>query len=284
MNKIIPFLMTMLFGSLLFGQAPQKMSYQAVLRAENNILVKNTAVGMRLSILQGTENGLVIYAETHNPLSNDNGLVTLSIGSGSVVTGDFSTINWAQGPYFIKTETDPKGGADYTIIGVSQLMSVPYALYAASGNPGPQGIAGATGAKGDPGSTGAKGDPGAQGPIGPAGPIGLTGPAGAIGSQGAVGPQGPIGLIGATGPQGTIGLTGNTGATGATGAAGTNGTNGTNGATGPQGPIGLTGPVGPTGPQGPQGIPGSSANGWAIQEIQAQILLQTLLVLQTTSL
>jgi hypothetical protein len=102
---------------------------------------------MQLSILQGSVAGTAVYVETQTPTTNINGLVSLEIGSGTVVSGTFNTIDWSAGPYFIKTETDPTGGTTYTITGTSQLMSVPYALYAkTSGNgAGPQGPAGATG-------------------------------------------------------------------------------------------------------------------------------------------
>ncbi len=111
------------------AQSPDKMSYQAVIRDAGEDLVVNANVGMQISILQGSATGTVVYAETHTPSTNINGLVTLEIGTGS--TGDdFSTIDWANGPYFIKTETDPSGGTNYTISGTSQLLSVPYALYA----------------------------------------------------------------------------------------------------------------------------------------------------------
>ncbi len=257
-------------GGLLFAQAPHKMSYQAVIRNSNNALVTNASVGMRISILQGNITGAVIYSETHLINSNANGLVSLEIGGGSVLSGTFSSIGWASGPYFVKTETDPSGGSNYSISGTSQLLSVPYALYAetsGSSLPGPQGPAGP---QGPPGLTGATGGVGATGPQGPQGPIGLTGATGSVGATGPQGPQGPIGLTGATGPQGPIGLTGATGSVGATGPQGPQGpigltgATGSVGATGPQGtqgPIGLTGAtgsVGATGPQGPIGLTGAT--------------------------
>ncbi len=116
--------------ALVFAQAPNKMSYQAVIRDNSNALVTNQIVGMQISILQGSANGTAVYAETQTPTTNANGLASIEIGGGTVVSGNFSTIDWANGPYFIKTETDPTGGSNYTITGTSQLLSVPYALYA----------------------------------------------------------------------------------------------------------------------------------------------------------
>ena len=117
-----------------FSQAPQQMSYQAVIRNSTNALVSNTAVGMRVSILQGSVDGTEVFREIYNPnpITNANGLVTIQIGGGILVKGSFASINWANGPYFIKVETDPSGGTNYTITGISQLLSVPYALYAAT--------------------------------------------------------------------------------------------------------------------------------------------------------
>jgi hypothetical protein len=112
------------------AQAPQKMSYQSVIRNSSNALLANTQVGIRISVLQGTASGTAVYVETQTATTNGNGLLSIQIGTGVVVTGSFAGINWAAGPYFIKTETDPAGGTTYSITGTQQMMSVPYALYA----------------------------------------------------------------------------------------------------------------------------------------------------------
>jgi hypothetical protein len=127
-------LIALLFCSftLLFAQVPQKMSYQSVIRKTDGSLVVNTSVGIKISILQGSASGTAVYAETQTTTTNANGLATLAIGGGTPVTGTFAGINWASGTYFIKTETDPLGGSNYTISGTSQLLSVPYALYSGS--------------------------------------------------------------------------------------------------------------------------------------------------------
>ena len=113
-----------------FAQAPNKMSYQAVIRNSNNSVVSNHAVGMRISILQGSNTGSSVYTETQSPTTNTNGLIAIEIGTGTIVSGSFANIDWANGPYFVKTETDPNGGSNYNLTGTSQLLSVPYALYA----------------------------------------------------------------------------------------------------------------------------------------------------------
>ena len=114
----------------LFAQAPQKFSYQAVVRDANNQLVISQAVGVRVSILQGGINGTVVYMETHTAVTNANGLITLQIGGGNIQSGNFANVDWSDGTYFLKTEMDPAGGTNYTIEGTQQLLSVPYALYA----------------------------------------------------------------------------------------------------------------------------------------------------------
>mgnify|MGYP006088820945 CR=1 FL=1 len=130
MKRIFTIAAALLMTASVWAQAPEKMSYQAVVRNASDVLVTATVVGMQISILQGSASGTSVYTETQIPTTNANGLVSLEIGSGTVVSGTFNTIDWAVGPYFIKTETDPTGGTTYTITGTSQLMSVPFALHA----------------------------------------------------------------------------------------------------------------------------------------------------------
>ena len=133
MRKVFTILAAILLTASLYAQAPEKMSYQAVIRNTSNNLVTGKEVGMKISILQGSISGIAVYVETHTPTSNANGLVSLEIGTGTVVSGDFSAIDWAAGPFFIKTETAVESPlTTYTITGISQLLSVPYALYAKS--------------------------------------------------------------------------------------------------------------------------------------------------------
>ena len=235
MRNILVSVLVCLISLNALAQAPEKMSYQAVVRDNANALVVDKVVGMRISILRGSASGTPAYVETQSPRSNTNGLVTLEIGAGTVVSGTFAGLNWSTGPYFIQTEIDPSGGSNYSILGVSQLVSVPYALYAktsGSSTPGPAGPAGAIGPQGPIGPAGAAGANGAAGAIGPQGEQGPKGDTGAAGPQGAIGLTGPAGAIGSQGPKGDTGATGPQGAIGLTGPAGANGTNGTNGAAG----------------------------------------------------
>ncbi len=248
MKKVILSLLFLLTVTVVWAQVPQQISYQSVIRDGNNVVVATSPVGIKISLLKGTATGPAVYVETHRETTNSNGLVSLEIGTGTVLSGSFASIDWANGPYLIQTETDPTGGTNYSIPAVIALNSVPYALYAANGTPGPKGD------KGDPGSKGDKGDTGAiglTGATGPQGLTGLTGPAGPTGSTGAAGAQGIQGLSGAIGLQGPIGLTGPAGPTGATGPQGPAGS------TGAQGSIGLTGQAGPQGAPGSTGAAGS---------------------------
>jgi len=129
MKKLLIGIVAVILTSGLFAQSPEKMSYQSVIRNSSNQLVTNQLLGMQISILQGSTTGTAVYVEQHNPTSNMNGLVSLEIGNGTVITGDFSLIDWSHGPYFLKNETDLNGGTSYTITGTSQLLSVPYALH-----------------------------------------------------------------------------------------------------------------------------------------------------------
>jgi len=277
-------LANLLISSSIFGQSPERMSYQAVVRDASNNLVTNSIVGLQISILQGSATGTVVYSETKTPTTNANGLLTIEIGGGI----GFDTINWASGPYFIKTETDPTGGTNYTITGTSQLLSVPYALYAktsGSSIPGPQGQTGATGNIGPTGTAGIDGATGATGAIGTTGPQGLQGiqgNTGATGATGNIGPTGAIGIAGTDGATGSAGATGSTGPTGAQGLAGTNGATGTQGLQGNTGLQGLqgiqgiagidgdTGPTGNIGATGTQGIQGLQGNTGPTGSVGAQ--------------
>lgn len=129
MKATLRIITLLLISCKLFSQAPQKMSYQAVIRNNSNALIASSSIGMKVSILQGSISGITVYSETHITTSNANGLVSIEIGGGNIVSGSFNSINWGVGPYFVKTETDPTGGTNYTITGTSQLLSVPYSLF-----------------------------------------------------------------------------------------------------------------------------------------------------------
>ncbi len=117
----------------LLGQTPDKMSYQAIIRNNYGQLITNQNIGIQISLLQGSASGATMYVEYHMTTTNINGMVSLEIGAGIAISGDFSSLDWSNGPYFIKVETDINGGNNYTISGTSQLLSVPYSLYSKNG-------------------------------------------------------------------------------------------------------------------------------------------------------
>ena len=132
MKKLLFSLFFLLATTALMAQAPQRISYQSIIRDANNVVVASSAVSVKISLLQGTSTGPAVYVETHGITTNANGLVSLNIGEGTAITGTFAGIDWSNGPYLIQTATDPTGGTDYSIIGTAPLNSVPYALNAAN--------------------------------------------------------------------------------------------------------------------------------------------------------
>lgn len=133
MKKILLYFLTgWLLCSVVNSKSPDKISYQAVVRNEANQLVVSQPVGVRLSILKGSVNGMLVYSERQQPVTNPNGLFSLVIGddTAQLIMGSLTEIEWSEGPYFILSEIDPSGGFNYSLSGTSQLLSVPYALYA----------------------------------------------------------------------------------------------------------------------------------------------------------
>jgi opacity protein-like surface antigen len=127
--KILLLLITLLIGVQAYSQAPQSFKYQATARNSSGNLILNQMVGMQTSIIQGSANSSAVYVETFTPVTDEFGLINIDIGTGNT-SKDFSAINWANGPYFIKIEMDITGGTSYHDFGTSQLLSVPYALFA----------------------------------------------------------------------------------------------------------------------------------------------------------
>ncbi|MES2395348.1 MAG: hypothetical protein V4549_05065 [Bacteroidota bacterium] len=228
------FFLTLRFALLLFSRVsyaqapPEGINYQAVARDNSGNPISNADLKIRFSIKDLTANGSTIFQEIHNRSTNVYGLFTLIIGNGILVSTDsFSEINWGSGNKYLEVEIDTITGSNYISMGTTQMMSVPYALYAKrSGNPGTPGITGTTGTIGVTGNAGA---------------TGVTGLTGFTGDIGNTGPTGDFGTTGSTGTTGSIGSTGDTGSTGATGAIGSTGSTGSTGDTGSTGSTGATG-------------------------------------------
>jgi hypothetical protein len=281
MKKIAVLILLFIYSGVhLFAQAPpQGINYQAVARNTSGAELQNTALTVRIGIYTDAAATNQAYEETHAVTTNSFGLFNVIIGQGTQTSVNaFSTILWANSAYYLKVEID--GGSGFTNMGTTQLMSVPYALYAGASAGGPTGSTGATGPQGP---TGAIGATGANGATGTAGANGATGTAGTNGATGATGPSGADGLhcwdlngngvndpaedvngdnswnsLDCMGATGAAGPTGAQGANGPTGAQGATGTAGTNGATGPIGPTGATGTAGTNGATGPTGAAGTN--------------------------
>lgn len=136
MKKFLFTIAIALGAFLASAQVPEKMSYQAIIRNNSGQLLPNQSIAVKVSILQGSPAGVAVYSERLTGNTNANGLISMEIGSGTVLTGTFNTIDWTTGSYYLKTETDPAGGTNYIITGTSQLLSVPYAMYAKSAGGG----------------------------------------------------------------------------------------------------------------------------------------------------
>lgn len=242
------------------------MNYQAVARDANGNILANTRLCFRFTVNTGINPGSAEYQETQILNSNQFGLVTCKIGEGTATIGTFPAITWGSFNKYLLVELDAKCDGSYTNMGVTEMVSVPYALFAgnaaggaagATGPTGPAGTPGSQGAVGATGPAGVPGTPGAQGATGPTGPTGTNGSGG--GPTGATGPTGPTGATGsgggATGPTGATGGIGNPGATGPTGAPGIPGPTGAPGVPGNTGPTGALGNPGPT---GAPGVPGTT--------------------------
>ena len=131
MKKLIILLAALSIVLALQAESPEKVSYQAIIRNTKGELVKNQAIGMKISIYFYNKTvSVTSYIETQTPTTNENGLVSILIGTGTVVTGVFADLDWASRAFYLKTEIDPEGKTSYSIISDTQILSVPYALHA----------------------------------------------------------------------------------------------------------------------------------------------------------
>jgi trimeric autotransporter adhesin len=132
MKKIFIMMLFVMAVSITMAQSPQKFNYQGVARDNSGKELNNKSIGIRLNLHYLSGGGTVVYQEKHTVTTSNLGLFTVKVGAGTVLSGTFTSINWADGPYYIEVEMDPAGGTSYTSMGTSQLVSVPYALYAAN--------------------------------------------------------------------------------------------------------------------------------------------------------
>jgi hypothetical protein len=131
MKVFIPvFAICLLTITRTYAQAPQAFNYQAVARDEAGNLIVDQAISVKISLLDGSATGTVLYEETHQDTTDAFGAFSLAIGQGTPVTGTFSSIDWSSGAKFLQVSLDPEGGDNFVDVGTTQLLSVPYALYA----------------------------------------------------------------------------------------------------------------------------------------------------------
>ena len=262
-------------------------NFQTVVYNNQGTPLSNQNISVKIEILEDSPVGDVVYSETFTEQTSSNGMLNLEIGFNPNNTPNNNTldmVDWGSHPHFIQISVDETGGNNYDFMGVSQLLSVPYAQFALNnvgpkGPNGEQGEQGETGLEGVPGPQGVTGPPGSScqcfpgepGDTGPAGPQGQAGPLGNPGVQGYPGPQGPDG--GSDGNPGmhcwdTNGNLANESYEDVNGdglfnledCAGIDGLDGMPGNPGPQGIQGPPGPTGPPGPPGPQSNPGPQPN------------------------
>jgi len=120
------------FSFLLFAQSPHSFNFQGVARDMDGNPLANKDIGLEFALIQGQPQGGIVYIESHQVTTQPTGLFSVQIGEGNALNGDIATIDWSQGPYYLRTGLDENGGQLYTVVGTSELLSVPYALYAAS--------------------------------------------------------------------------------------------------------------------------------------------------------
>ena len=134
--KLLSLFAVLFFSNTLFAQAPKSFKYQAIARDNSGAPMENQSVSFQISILQGSSSGTNVYTENHKVSTNSYGLVNMNIGNGSTVSGNFSNITWGTNAYYIQVKLDPTGGNSYQLMGTSQLLSVPYALYSETSGSG----------------------------------------------------------------------------------------------------------------------------------------------------
>jgi len=132
MKKQLCFLLLVVNSCWLGAQAPQGFNYQGVARNATGDPIRNQLISLRLSMHSDGPAGAVAYSETHQTTTGDLGIFSLQVGAGTPVSGTFSSIVWGAHAFWLEVELDATGGTNYQSLGTSQILSVPYALHAAT--------------------------------------------------------------------------------------------------------------------------------------------------------
>lgn len=130
MRHLLPIFFFILYLSS-SAQTPNSFKFQTSIRDNNGNLLANKLVALKISLIKGSQNGNDVYVEIHNTATTDFGIANIQIGNGTLIQGNFNSIDWSDGPYFLKTELDINNGSNFLFMGTTQLLSVPFALFAA---------------------------------------------------------------------------------------------------------------------------------------------------------
>ncbi|MDB4655550.1 DUF1566 domain-containing protein [Flavobacteriales bacterium] len=146
MKKILTLLLLVVATVAVNAQAPpEAFNYSAVARDANSNPIANSTIGIQISIKVGSPLGATVYQENHFVNTDDFGLFNLIVGGGSILSGTIADIDWSLDDYYLQVGMDASGGTNFLNMGSTQLLSVPYALYAKSAGS----VSGSTGFSGD---------------------------------------------------------------------------------------------------------------------------------------
>lgn len=137
MNRLLNTLIFCFFAVFAFAQTPQAICYQGGATDAEGAPLTTQNISIRASVVSGNANGPVEWSESHTTTTDEFGLFNVDIGTGTRVDGlqsQFSDIDWASGDYFLRVEMDAAGGNNYEMMGTTQILSVPYALFAEGAN------------------------------------------------------------------------------------------------------------------------------------------------------
>ena len=132
--KTISFFLAAICSICLLNAQPGGFKYQAVMRNADGTIIANQDISVEIAIRKGSETGSIVFTETHTVTTSQYGSVAFNIGEGTISTGSLESIDWAGDNYFMRVSIDTEAGSNYTVLGTSQLMSVPFALQASTAN------------------------------------------------------------------------------------------------------------------------------------------------------
>jgi hypothetical protein len=144
--------------------APQAMNYQGIARDLLGHPLQSKAITLRLSVLAGGADAPAVYTETHRVVTSAQGAFALAVGRGTAAQGTFAGLKWGSANHFLRVEIDPAGGSNFRVMGTSELLSVPYALYASMAGQLSSGT-GATGGTATSSAQGGGNSPGVPGQV-----------------------------------------------------------------------------------------------------------------------